>query len=82
MFISPPEHLNYFSRIGLIRLMAGSGFQPAFIETVSKIPRRYVRRILKFEPLVEIGTRTGYALMKITDALRAGMVLNAYFRKT
>lgn len=81
MFISPPEHLNFFSRAGLIGLLNGAGFQLEHIETVSKIPRHYVQKILRHPVLTQIGWKTGYRLMRFFDALGLGMVINAFFRK-
>ncbi len=81
MFISPPEHLNFFSRAGLVALFNRSGFRPEHIETVSKIPKKYVRRILRNPALTQVGWRGGYGLLRVLDRLDLGMVLNAYFRK-
>ena len=80
-FISPPEHLNFFSRKGLVALFTRLGFALERMETVSKIPKKYVRRILRLPFLTEVGWRTGYGVMRLSDYLGLGMVLNAYFRK-
>ncbi len=81
MFISPPEHLNYFSKKGLVRLFKRYGFELVFMETVSKIPKKYVQRILRNRVLTQIGWRAGYGLMRFSDFVGLGMVINAYFRK-
>jgi len=38
IYISPPGHLNFFSRRGLISLFARSGFTLERIDTASKVP--------------------------------------------
>jgi len=81
MYISPPEHLNFFSRAGLIGLFSRAGFKLEHIETVSKIPRLYVQRILRYPVLTQIGWKAGYGVMRFFDIIGLGMVLNAYFRK-
>ena len=81
MYISPPEHLNFFSKSGLISLFIRAGFQMVHLETVSKIPKQYVQKILRHSILTQIGWKAGYGLMRLLDKIRLGIVLNAYFRK-
>lgn len=81
MFISPPEHLNYFSRAGLVSLFSRAGFKLEYMETVSKMPRHYVQKILRHPGLTDMGWKAGYGLMRLFDRVGLGMVLNAYFRK-
>lgn len=81
MFISPPEHLNYFSRAGLVSLFHRAGFRLEYMETVSKIPRHYVQKILRHPGLTNMGWKAGYGLMRLFDHVGLGMVINAYFRK-
>jgi hypothetical protein len=51
------------------------------METVSKIPRHYVQKILRHPGLTDMGWKAGYGLMRLFDHVGLGMVLNAYFRK-
>jgi SAM-dependent methyltransferase len=82
MFVSPPEHLNFFSRRGLTELFLKNGFSLHLIETVSKVPRRRIERLARLRPLGALGWRATYAAMRLSDWCNAGMVLNAYFQKT
>lgn len=81
MFISPPEHLNFFTRRGVDALFAKNGFTTSLIETVSKAPKRRIERIVRPHPLGALGWRAAYAAMRVSDWCNAGMVLNAYFEK-
>jgi SAM-dependent methyltransferase len=81
MFVSPPEHLNFFSRDGLTRLFRSNGFRLRFVETVSKVPRRKVERLARIRPLGALAWRVAFAGMRLSDWCGAGMVLNAYFEK-
>ena len=82
MFVTPPEHLNFFSRRGLTELFLKSGFRLHLIETVSKVPRRRIERLARLRPLGALGWRATYAAMRLSDWCNAGMVLNAYIEKT
>ncbi len=81
VFISPPEHLNFFSRSGLIRLFERHGFCLEGLATVSKVPRgKYEQRIRI--PLVRTAAWRGlYAGLSFWNLFGRGMVINAYFRK-
>jgi hypothetical protein len=81
MYISPPEHLNFFSRPALVRLFDRGGFDLERLETMSKIPRRFVQKILRNPALTEVGWKGGFYVLRFFDFLGQGMVLNAYFRK-
>lgn len=79
MFVSPPEHLNFFSRRGLIEMFLKDGFRLRFVETVSKVPRRKIEHLASLRPLGALGWRAVFAAMRLSDWCGAGMVLNAYF---
>jgi SAM-dependent methyltransferase len=81
MFVSPPEHLNFFSRRGLVELFLKNGFSMRLIETVSKVPRRRIEHMARLRPLGALGWRATYAGMRLSDCCNAGMVLNAYFER-
>ena len=80
MFISPPEHLNFFSKGGLTRLFAMNGFKLRLIETVSKAPRRRIERLARLRLLGAAGWRAFYAAMWLSNQFSMGTVLNAYFQ--
>lgn len=79
MFVSPPEHVNFFSRCGLIEMFLKDGFRLRLVETLSKVPRRKIESIAHLRPLGAFGWRAVFAAMRISDWCGAGMVLNAYF---
>jgi len=81
MFISPPEHLNFFSAKGLLCLFESNGFRLVYLETVSKLNRLKIRHIVRSPMLSEGAWRGLYRVLSIADSLGWGMVLNAYFRK-
>ncbi|MBF6569625.1 MAG: class I SAM-dependent methyltransferase [Candidatus Binataceae bacterium] len=82
MFVSPPEHLNFFSRRGLSELFVNNGFSLRVFETVSKVPRQRIERMARLRLVGALGWRATYAAMRLSDWCSAGMVLNAYFQKT
>lgn len=82
MFISPPEHLNFFSRAGLERLFGRNGLELAFMETPSKVPRRRIEEIVKAPVLSTLAWVWLYQSLAFFDRFRMGMVINACFRKT
>lgn len=81
MFISPPEHLNFFSRPGLVGLFRRKGFVLLAFRTVSKVNRTSLRNRVRWAPLRPLAWRAVYGSLRISDALGRGMVLNAYFKK-
>jgi len=81
MFITPPEHLNYFSRAGLIRLFARYGFECCRIETVSRFDGSRLKRKLRVPGLGPLASGTLSAALAAADKAGRGMMLNAYFRK-
>ena len=81
VFISPPEHLNFFSRRGLVLLFERQGFRLEGLNTVSKVPRRKYEQRIRI-PLVRTAVWRGlYAGLSFWNLFGRGMVINAYFRK-
>jgi len=81
MFISPPEHLNFFSLKGLEHLFRRHGLKLLFSETTSKVPRQRIERMVKFPILSTLAWVWLYLLLKSFDPFGMGMVINAYFKK-
>jgi hypothetical protein len=81
MFICPPEHLNFFSRRGLIVLFERKGFRAIALETVSKLNCAKIRTIGGGALRGDWAWKGIYLAMRITDRFRLGTVLNAYLRK-
>lgn len=82
-YITPPEHLNYFSARNLSALLRKHGFRIEKVEWVSRIPRRaFEKRLPRFAlpalPLVRLVSGTSLALL---DSLGLGVMLNVYGRK-
>jgi SAM-dependent methyltransferase len=81
MFITPPEHLNYFSRTGLSRLFLRYGFECCRMETISRFDESRLRRKLRVPGLRALAAATLTVVLAAADKADRGMMLNAYFRK-
>ena len=81
MFISPPEHLNFFSKRGLINLFVRNNFRLEFYETVSKVNRGRIEDAVGIHSLSHAVWITFYGILKLSEIFSMGMVMNAYFRK-
>lgn len=81
MFISPPEHLNYFSKSGLVTLLKSSSLFPEKILTVTKIPKTNYFGIIKFPILLKLSWPIFYQTLALWDIFGLGMVVIAFFRK-
>ena len=81
MFISPPEHINYFSVRGLKALFADQGFELAQIETVSRFNRKKIYRKAKLKPFGFLLSSALDLSLYFSDKINRGMFINAYFRK-
>jgi 2-polyprenyl-3-methyl-5-hydroxy-6-metoxy-1,4-benzoquinol methylase len=79
MFISPPEHLNYFTVRGLEEAFASRGFQAIKCETVSKFDyRKFKKRFGSLSPLPSLALR---GFLGVSALMDKGMFINGYFRK-
>jgi len=80
MYISPPEHLNFLSRAGLVRLFARSGFHLLRLTTVSKVNRARLTQAVGVRGLAAVVWLGLYAALAACELFGRGMVINAYFR--
>jgi 2-polyprenyl-3-methyl-5-hydroxy-6-metoxy-1,4-benzoquinol methylase len=78
MYISPPEHLNFFSKRGLVKLFERYGFKLVYLHTVTKMNKK---RFAKYGPISTALWASVYGILKSAELFRMGMVINAYFRK-
>jgi 2-polyprenyl-3-methyl-5-hydroxy-6-metoxy-1,4-benzoquinol methylase len=81
MFLCPPEHLNFFSIVGLQRLFEKNGFSLIAMETVTKLNRAKMCRQLHGGTFAEWSCKGAYQAMRVIDRFRLGTVLNAFWRK-
>jgi 2-polyprenyl-3-methyl-5-hydroxy-6-metoxy-1,4-benzoquinol methylase len=81
MYLTPPEHLNYFTTRGLTSLFRRFGFIPVYTETVTKVPKARLERLFHPGKARQLVWKTTYQLLHMCDYFRMGMVINAYFRK-
>ncbi len=81
MFISPPEHVNFFSRSGLEKLLLRRGFVIVKMETVSRVDVQKKLARLPLKPARNVADRTVRAIFSAMDAIKTGMFLNVYARR-
>ena len=79
MFISPPEHVNYFTIVGLNALFLGNGFECIKVETISRFDKNKIAN--QFKNISPIITKLLSILLNIADSNNKGMFINAYYRK-
>ena len=84
-YISPPEHLNYFSRRSLGRLLAKHGFRVERTQWVSRFPARALtKRLPWFERhgvFLDLAMEGIDAISTALDRMRLGMIVDVYGRK-
>ena len=81
-YISPPEHLNFFSPRSLSFLLVKHGFRVRTIQWVSRLGKDVLFRRVPAARFLGAGVRTplNLALASI-DALHLGMMINIYAEK-
>ena len=79
MFITPPEHLNFFTIKGLNKLFQSNGFKLIKIETVSRLSMETIAN--RFGPLSGLVYFPIQIILKLADYLNLGMFINAYYEK-
>ncbi|WP_375314028.1 class I SAM-dependent methyltransferase [Bradyrhizobium sp. A5] len=79
MFISPPEHLNYFTVKSLDEAFASRGFQAMKFETVSRFDyRKFKKRFGALSPVPSLALK---GFLGVSSLMDKGMFINGYFRK-
>lgn len=81
MFITPPEHINYFTTDGMKSLMRAHGLAPAFVETVTWFEEERVIARLKSRLLGKAAVAALNVFFAAANAFGGGNTLEAYFRK-
>ncbi|MDI6802139.1 MAG: class I SAM-dependent methyltransferase [Thermodesulfovibrionales bacterium] len=81
MFISPPEHLNFFSKRGLVILFERCGFKLEYLHTVTKMNKKRFEHHIPFVFLSTVVWASIYGILKTSELFDMGIVINAYFRK-
>lgn len=81
MYISPPEHLTYFSKQGLIKLFQRYDFKIDVFETVTKVNKGRIEDTIPNSTLSRMTWKGLYFFLKIFERIDMGMIINAYFRK-
>ena len=79
MFITPPEHLNFFSKKALTLIFKKFGFKLLKIETVSRINKNKIKS--KFKIFSSIINFILNLFIKFSDRINKGMYIQAYFQK-
>lgn len=78
-FIVPPAHLNYFTPRSLRALLERHGFVVERLDWVSRVPRASLERRFKLlAPIADVAAR---ATLSLVDAMRLGVILNAYAKR-
>lgn len=77
-FISPPEHLNFFSLKGLTALLGRNGFSIEAAYSSSKVNMLRYRRILG--PACYVVNVAGYAMLRLSEIVRRSVVINVCAR--
>jgi 2-polyprenyl-3-methyl-5-hydroxy-6-metoxy-1,4-benzoquinol methylase len=81
MFITPPEHLNFFTVVGLKRLFEGNGFRTLKMETISKFNRAKFGKKIGIRLGAFMAETAVSAVLKVSDLFDRGMFINGYFQK-
>ena len=78
-FITPPEHLTYFSQAGLGNLLERNGYRIESIYTSSKV--NMLRYRSKLGPACYAVNMTAYGVLKLSELVNRGVVLNVCARR-
>ena len=81
MYLTPPEHLNFFSSEGLVALFQRHGFSCSKLHTVSRLN---VARVARRVPVPGVGKLAAWSILQamlLSDSVGGGMFVNGYFRR-
>ena len=81
MFITPPEHLNFFSFNGLQQAFKINGFTLLIAHTISRYDKNKLRKYFKNKFLLKFSYLFILTILVISDIFKRGMFINAYFKK-
>lgn len=81
MFITPPEHLNFFSLTGLNQAFKNNGFSVLMSHTVSRYDRNKLKNLIKPLLLSKLAYSVIASGLHISDVVNRGMFINSYFKK-
>ena len=82
MFISPPIHLNFFSRKGLCRLLCDNDLEPERVFTSCKVNKHTFIPWVRFAWISSALAYGIYGVLRLTDMFGRGMVINTFSRKS
>jgi SAM-dependent methyltransferase len=82
-YITPPEHLNFFSPPSLSALLQKHGFQVERVQWISRVPKRLLKKRLPkvAAPLLPVVDLMARVSLRACDALHLGLMINLYGRK-
>ena len=82
-FISPPEHLNFFTPNSLSRLLEKHGFKVEKVQWISRIPKKNIEKCCPklVKPVLPIINAVSKISLKTIDVFHRGMMINVYGRK-
>ena len=78
-FVVPPAHLNYFTPRSLRTLLKRHGLTTTRLDWVSRVPASSLER--RFKALAPVANITARATFALVDAMRLGVILNAYAKR-
>jgi SAM-dependent methyltransferase len=81
MFITPPEHLNFFSIQGLNKLFIRNNFTVISTQTISRYDLNKLTTSIKSKLIALCAFNTLLFFFFISDILNKGMFINSFFRK-
>lgn len=81
MFITPPEHLNFFSIQGLNNLFISNNFSIITTETISRYDPNKLTASIKPKFFALFAFQVLLFIFYISDKLNKGMFINSFFRK-
>lgn len=82
-FICPPEHLNFFNKSSLLKLLLKHGFQVVEAGSISRLPIETFSKRLPYlgKGTAKIIANIANGMFKPFNLIRMGMMLNIYAKK-